>query len=76
MGVTAKSLGIDKLNITDQIELIGDIWDGISCETESLPLSDEFKKEMDRRIDEADANPDSGMLWDDAKREALDRLKN
>jgi len=75
MSVSAKSLGIDKLDVTDQLALIGEIWDGISSEAESLPLSDEFKKEMDRRIDEADANPDSGMLWDDAKREALDRLK-
>jgi len=76
MNVTAKSLGIDKLNVADQIELIGDIWDGISREIESRPLSDELKAELDRRIEEADANPDSGVLWDDARREALDRLKN
>jgi len=52
MNVTAKSLGIDKLNIVDQIELIGDIWDGISREIESRPLSDELKAELDRRIEE------------------------
>ena len=75
MGVTAKSLGIDKLDVENRLALIGELWDSVSSDTEALPLSPEFKAELDRRVEEADANPGIGTDWYHAKAEAMGRLK-
>ena len=75
MSVTAKSLGIDKLDVANRLALIGELWDSVSAETESLPMSSEMKAELDTRIAEADANPESGISWEKAKNEAATRLR-
>jgi len=75
MGVTAKSLGIDKLDVANRLSLIGELWDSVSAETEALPLSAQMKAELDSRIAEADANPKSGISWDKVKGDAIARLR-
>lgn len=57
MGMSAKSLGIDKLNIEERLELIGEIWDSVSEEAGDLCLSPELREELDRRLAAADSNP-------------------
>lgn len=75
MSVTAKSLGIDKLDVANRLALIGELWDSVSAETEALPLSTQMKAELDNRIAEADTNPESGVSWDQAKNDAIARLR-
>jgi len=74
MGKSAKSLGIDKLNIEERIELIGEIWDSVSAETGDLALSPEMKEELDRRLNAADANPEAAIPWEEVKQNALSRI--
>lgn len=76
MGVTAKSLGIDKLDIENRLALIGELWDSVSADTESLPMSDELKAELDRRIDDAESNPDAGVSWAEVKGATIARLRD
>jgi len=75
MNVTAKSLGIDKLDVANRLALIGELWDSVSAETETLPLSTQIKAELDSRIAEADANPDLGVSWDQERTDAIARLR-
>lgn len=75
MSVTAKSLGIDKLDVENRLALIGELWDSVSSDTEEMPLSPEFKAELDRRVEDADANPSSAVDWDQAKNETMVRLR-
>lgn len=74
MGISAKSLGIDKLNVEERLELIGEIWDSVSEEAGDLCLSSELKEELDRRLAAADANPEAAVPWEDVKRKAIERL--
>ena len=76
MSVTAKSLGIDKLDVGNRLALIGELWDSVSSETESLPLSVELKAELDQRIEDAESNPDAGVSWNEVKEATLARLRN
>ena len=76
MGVTAKSLGIDKLDVENRLSLIGELWDSVSAETESLPMSVELKAELDQRIEDDESNPDIGNSWDEVKEATLARLRN
>jgi len=74
MGISAKSLGIDKLDIEERLKLIGEIWDSVSDEAGDLSLSPEMKEELDRRLAAADANPEASVPWEDVKKRAMDRI--
>ena len=66
MPATMKSLGIDKLPRDERITLAMDIWDSVAVEG-PLPLSEAMKRELDRRIAEADEFPDEGIPWEEVK---------
>jgi len=63
------------LSVADRLQLVGDIWDSIAEEAnaapEVLPLTDEQKAELDRRLAEYDADPSTGVPMD----EVLDRIR-
>jgi putative addiction module component (TIGR02574 family) len=48
------------LPVSERIRLIEAIWDSISAVPEALPLAQWQKDELDRRLAELDADPDSG----------------
>ena len=58
-----------KLSIAERINLVEEIWDSIAEEAnvspDVLPLSDEQKAELDRRIAELDADPSVGVPIDE-----------
>ncbi len=39
------------LSIDERIQLVEDIWDGIAADQAALPLTDEQRVELDRRLD-------------------------
>jgi len=63
------------LSVADRLQLVGDIWDSIADEAnaspEVLPLTDEQKAELDRRLAEYEADPASGIPMD----ESLSRIR-
>ncbi|MCC7422495.1 MAG: addiction module protein [Planctomycetaceae bacterium] len=61
-----------RLSRDERIVLVQALWDSIA-ETESPVLDDALKAELDRRITEDDANPGTGLAWDDVKRQILSR---
>ncbi len=42
------------------LKLVGDLWDSIAAEQGNLPLTDAQKAELDRRLDEFEADGDFG----------------
>jgi putative addiction module component (TIGR02574 family) len=61
------------LSVAERLQLVGDIWDSIAEEANAavLPLTDEQKTELDRRLAEYDADPSIGVPMD----EVLDRIR-
>lgn len=55
------------LPLSDQLQLVEDLWDHIAASKEPLPVPDWQKDELDRRKRNFEANPDSAIPWDDAK---------
>jgi len=53
------------LSIPERIQLVGDIWDTIAAEAESVELTEEEKKIIDKRLEAYHQNPDSGSPWED-----------
>jgi putative addiction module component (TIGR02574 family) len=48
---------IDELSTSDRLELMEEIWSSLSSHTDSLPLSQEQKNELDRRLDLMEKDP-------------------
>jgi putative addiction module component (TIGR02574 family) len=67
MPANAKSLGIDRLSLAERILLVEEIWDGIADEADAIEVPQSHKDELDRRIAEHAADPNSGASWEHVK---------
>jgi len=56
-----------KLSIAERIQLAEDIWDSIASAPESVPVTDEQRQELDRRLQAYAQNPEEGVSWDELK---------
>lgn len=59
------------LSIPERIRLVEEIWDTIAEENESFELTDAQKRELDRRLEWAKANPGKGRTWEEIKAEFM-----
>jgi len=53
-----------KLSVAERIQLVEDIWDTIADTPEEVPLTDEKKAELDRRMEAHQQNPDEAIPGD------------
>jgi putative addiction module component (TIGR02574 family) len=65
MAPTIQDLGIDRLSVEHRLRLIGEIWDSLS--TESIPIPESHREELDRRLAAADADPAAGRPWEEVR---------
>ena len=54
------------LPVPERIHLVEAIWDSISAIPEALPLTAWQKEELNRRLNEFEADPDSGATLEEA----------
>jgi putative addiction module component (TIGR02574 family) len=62
MNLTLEQFGIDRLSQEERIELIDLIWDSLPPDAPFTP-PDWHIKELEKRVEEADANPGTGEPW-------------
>ena len=56
-----------RLSVEERVELVTAIWDTVAEDAgaASLPLSDQHRRELDRRLADREQNPDSESSWAD-----------
>ena len=59
----------------DRLQLIEEVWDGLSDDGAEPEPSEELKAELDRRVEEMDRNPETGISWEVAKACVLERFR-
>jgi putative addiction module component (TIGR02574 family) len=74
MGVSVKTLGIDRLNVDERLALVEEIWASICADAKAFPLTDGQRAELDRRVADDDAFPDDVVPWDEVKASVRLRL--
>lgn len=74
MNVSAKSLGIDRLDVDLRLALVEEIWASIWADAKVFPLTDAQRAELDRRVADDDAFPDDVLPWNDVKAAVRGRL--
>ena len=75
MAISMKSLGIDQLPFEDRLSLAEEIWDSIASDPTAFPLTDAQRAELDRRIADHQAHPESAIAWAEVKESLLVRLR-
>jgi putative addiction module component (TIGR02574 family) len=65
---------VQTLSVSERIELVEAIWDTIPSDAslDAVPLAEEHRAELDRRLADLEANPNAGSSWADV-RARLDR---
>jgi len=70
-----ESLGIDKLSVEEKYELIDAIFDSIDGDDSDFELTAEQKRELDQRRAEHEADPTSGIPWEEVEARLLARYQ-
>ena len=60
-----------KLDVSERIQLVEDVWDSIASVPEAMSLTETQKKELDRRIVVYHDNPTLGSPWKEVKKRIL-----
>lgn len=63
-----------ELSVAERIRIVAEIWNSIAERQESLPLGDEERIELDKRLQEYRENPTEGIEWNELKKK-LTQLK-
>lgn len=74
MTVSAKSLGIDKLDVDDRLALVEEIWASIVADAKAFPLTPSQRAELDRRVADDDEFPSDVVPWNEVKASVRARL--
>jgi len=56
-----------KLNVSERMQLVQDIWDSIAAFPEALELTEAQRTELDRRLQAYYSNPQEGVSWEELK---------
>jgi putative addiction module component (TIGR02574 family) len=64
-----------ELPVSERLRLVELLLDSIAAVPETVPISDELKAELDRRIADFEADPEAGSPWEDVRSRILQRLQ-
>ncbi|MFL5331172.1 MAG: addiction module protein [Gemmataceae bacterium] len=67
MSLTVPEFEIERLTISQRLELIGELWDSIPAQDIATNIPEWHRQELERRLDSADAHPDQGIPWKQVK---------
>ncbi|MEA1928462.1 MAG: addiction module protein [Candidatus Auribacterota bacterium] len=62
------------LPIVERIQIVEDIWDSIAADQRAIPITDEQRNELDRRLDAYDADGIKGRIASEAIEDIRDLL--
>jgi putative addiction module component (TIGR02574 family) len=56
-----------RLSAAERMELLEDLWNSLANNDSALQLTVEQRDDLDQRLREADADPESGSSWDEVR---------
>jgi putative addiction module component (TIGR02574 family) len=64
---------VRKLAVDQRIRFIEDVWQTIGEDDPNALLDDGLRAELDRRLEDLQANPAAGSPWEDVKQRILSK---
>jgi putative addiction module component (TIGR02574 family) len=71
MGTPA--LDVSRLSREEQFDLLDRLWEALGRDPKALPLSEAQRAELDRRLDDLEAEGPVGLTWDEVVAQARAR---
>jgi putative addiction module component (TIGR02574 family) len=62
-----------ELTVSERLDLNSQLWDSIPDSLEGLTIPDWHKEELDRRLRDAEANPEAGIPWEQVKKRLFEK---
>jgi putative addiction module component (TIGR02574 family) len=69
------AIDIATLTAEQRLELLEQIWESLSANPEAVPLTQPQREELDRRLDDLDAEGPVGIPWEEVYRRLHDRRR-
>lgn len=69
------ALDITRLSRDEQLELLDRLWENLGRDPEAFPLTESQREELDRRLDELEAEGPTGLTWDEVVAQARARVR-
>lgn len=69
------ALDVTRLSRDEQLELLDRLWESLGRDPEALPLTESQREELDRRLDELEAEGPTGLSWDEVVARSRARLR-
>ncbi len=54
-----------EMSVAERLQIVGDIWDSIAADSKNLVITDELRRELDRRLAAYKNDPDAGVSWEE-----------
>jgi putative addiction module component (TIGR02574 family) len=58
---------LTELTPDERLRLIEDVWETLASDSDSLPLSDDHRREIDLRLEALRRSSDRGSAWPDVR---------
>ena len=58
----------EQMSVSERILTLQDLWDEIAADPENVPVTDEQRAELDKRLSAHHERPGETSTWDDVKR--------
>ena len=69
------TVDISKLSAQERLELLDQLWESLSKTPDAIPITSAQREELDRRLDELDAEGPGGIPWDEVLRRIRGRTQ-
>jgi len=69
----SSGIDISGLSVQERLDLLGDLWDSLA--PQEVPVTDEQRAELDRRLDVLESDGDLGIPWEEVLRRIRDRAR-
>ena len=70
-----QQMGVERMTVAERIALAQEILDSVAAEQPRPSLSEAKRQELDRRLDDAAANPSDEIPWERVEAAALARFR-
>jgi putative addiction module component (TIGR02574 family) len=68
MSQSSPGIDIQHLDPTQKLDLITQLWDSLPNSTESMPIPEWHRQELEQRLAAADASPGKAIPWEDVRK--------
>ena len=69
------ALNISDLTPEERLRLIEDLWDSLTQNPETVPLTNAQREELDRRLDDLERSGPVGIPWDEVLQQIRSRAR-